>query len=78
MSGTVERVEPTKRTPVSWKMRSQHLLELVLIGGEVELGVSCSAEPAVEEEEVDAEVAGVVGHVVDAGVAESGRARWRR
>ena len=49
--------------------------ELVLVGGEIEPRgvVAVVGQAIVGEHVVDAEVAGVVGHVVDAGVAEMGQ-----
>ena len=52
--------------------RLQHRLELQGVGREVEPGQVALGQAVVGEEVVDAEMAGVVGHVVDPGVGEVG------
>jgi hypothetical protein len=47
-----------------------HRFHLVGIGGEVEFGVVAVIQPIVGKHIVDAEVAGVIGHVVNARVGE--------
>ncbi len=72
MNGVAERVEKTKRRPGSLKTEVQHRLQLQGVGREVEPGLVAFGQRVVGEEVVDAEVAGVVGHVVDPRVGEVG------
>ena len=73
MSGTAARVENTKRRPGVLEDALDAGRKLVLVGREVQpgrVGAVHRRHAAVGVHAVDAEVTGVVGHVIDAAVAE--------